>query len=109
MPATRKSPTKSATSALKKSPSRRKKTKTLLLVKYDVGFKNHLFLRGSGANLNWNKGIQMRNIKADEWVWETEASFTLCEFKILINDHQFEIGHNHQLKHGASIEHTPKF
>lgn len=83
--------------------------KTRITVKYDVGFNNHLFIRGKGAGLSWEKGIPLKNVKADEWVWESDAPFNQGEFKILINDKHYETGENHQLPHGASITYTPHF
>lgn len=83
--------------------------KTRITLNYDVGFSNTLYVRGQGANLSWEKGIMLKNIKADEWVWETNVPFTSCEFKVLINDSIYETGQNHTLTCGASIRYTPKF
>lgn len=83
--------------------------KTRVTVKFDVGFGNSLSIRGNTANLNWNKGIALKNVKADEWTWETDASFNMGEFKVLINDKNYELGENHTLKCGATIQYTPKF
>lgn len=90
-------------SEVKKGP------KTRIIVKYDVGYANQLYVRGKGANLSWNHGIPLKNIKADEWIWETDSSFKACEFKVLINDQQYEGGQNHPLACGASIQYTPNF
>lgn len=87
----------------------KKNQRTRVLVKYDVGFQNSMSIRGKGANLNWNKGIPLKNVKPDEWVWETDASFNTCEFKVLINDTVFETGENHPISCGASLHYTPKF
>lgn len=86
-----------------------KTTYTRVYVKYDAGFPNALFLRGQGANLSWDKGIMMRNIGADEWVWETDQHFSNCEFKVLLNDDQYETGNNHEIKCGGSLKYTPSF
>lgn len=83
--------------------------KTKITVKYDVGFKNTLYIRGKGANLNWDRGLPMKNVKADEWVWETESSFSNGEFKVLINDQKYETGPNHPLKPGTTTQYTPHF
>lgn len=83
--------------------------KTRIIIKYDVGFGNSLFIRGTGANLNWDKGIPMKNIKNDEWLWETETPFSKAEFKILINDKHYETGHNHMIHSGNMIQYTPRF
>jgi hypothetical protein len=86
-----------------------KNPKTCITIKYDVGYKNTLYIRGTGANLSWDKGIPLKNIKADEWAWETELPFSSLEFKILINDRQYEIGPNHTLHNGSQGKFTPKF
>lgn len=83
--------------------------KTRITLNIDVGFSNALYLRGQGANLSWDKGILLKNIKADEWVWETNVPFTSCEFKVLVNDVTYEVGQNHTLTCGASICYTPQF
>lgn len=83
--------------------------KTRILVKYDVGFNNSITIRGKGAGLNWDRGLSLKNIKNDEWVWETDTPFTTGEFKVLINDTKYEQGENHTLRCGASIQYTPKF
>ncbi len=88
---------------------RKPTSKTRITIKFDVGFGNALFIRGTGANLSWDKGIMLRNTKPDEWVWETASSFAACEFKVLINDKEFELGDNHPLTQGAAIQFTPKF
>lgn len=90
----------------------KKKTKTKLtrvVIHCDVGFNNSIFIRGSGANLSWDKGIMLLNTRPDEWVWETDQSFNSCEFKVLINDTQYEQADNHILTNGNSLEYTPCF
>lgn len=83
--------------------------KTQITIKYDVGFPNQLTIRGNGANLSWDRGQPLKNIKRDEWVWETDVPFTHCEFKVLVNDRHYETGDNHHLTHGTSIVYTPHF
>lgn len=87
----------------------RKGPKTRIVVKFDVGFSNTLSIRGHGANLSWERGLPLKNIKSDEWVWETDLPFTAGEFKVLINDRQYEAGENHKLNCGAVIQYTPRF
>lgn len=86
-----------------------KKKNTKITVKFDAGFPNNLFIRGRGADLNWDKGIPLKNVRADEWVWETDRPFTACEFKILINDERYEAGENHVVQCGAQVIYTPRF
>ena len=83
--------------------------KTKITVKFDTGFPNQLFIRGKGANLNWDKGQPLKNTKSDEWVWEFEAPFSTCEFKVLINDRIYENGTNHFVNAGSTILYTPSF
>lgn len=100
---------KNLSSASSNPLEKKKGPKTRIVIKYDVGFNNMIYLRGKGANLSWDKGICLKNTNPDEWVWETDSPFTACEFKVLINDKHYEIGENHPLTCGASIQYTPKF
>ena len=86
-----------------------KKEGARVVIRYNVGFKNNLFIRGKGAGLSWEHGVQLKNTGTDEWVWETNQPFTDCEFKVLINDKQYEAGENHHVHGGSSIQYTPKF
>lgn len=82
---------------------------TRVVIHCDVGFNNNIFIRGNGANLSWDQGILLRNTRPDEWVWETNQSFHSCEFKVLINDTQYEQGNNHKLNYADDIEYRPIF
>ncbi|MBS4168187.1 CBM20 domain-containing protein [Parachlamydia sp. AcF125] len=90
-------------------PAAKQPVKSRVVIRYDVGFNNHLYIRGNGADLSWDKGIKLKNIKADEWIWETEIPFHACEFKVLINDQIYEEGDNHPLQYKGCVEFTPKF
>jgi hypothetical protein len=83
--------------------------KTRITIRYDVGFSNALYLRGNGAHLSWDKGVLLKNLGPDLWFWETSLPFTSCEFKVLINDKEYEIGDNHILSCGATVQYTPMF
>lgn len=80
-----------------------------IVVKYNAGFNNFLSIRGSSAGLSWDKGTPLKNVGPDEWIWETRAPFTDCEFKVLINDENYECGENHWIKPGAKVQYTPNF
>lgn len=92
-----------------KATSSTAKQKTRVIVKCDVGFHNQVYIRGKGSNLCWEKGLLLKNIKSDEWVWETEGDFSTLEFKVLINDRNYESGENHTIKNGSSVIYTPRF
>ncbi|MBM3208417.1 MAG: hypothetical protein FJZ57_07455 [Chlamydiae bacterium] len=80
-----------------------------VVVKFDVGFSNALFIRGQGAGLSWEKGVPLKNVGACEWVWEPDHAFNECEFKVLINDQQYENGENHHIRYGDVIQYIPVF
>jgi hypothetical protein len=82
---------------------------TRVVVKYDAGFGNKLYIRGDGANLNWKKGVLMQNVASDRWVFETDFPFKKCAFKVLINDERYETGDNHLLVCGHTVQVFPKF
>ncbi len=86
-----------------------KKAMTQVRIHANVGFGNFLAIRGQGAGLSWDKGVALKNLGADEWVWETDASFKDCEFKVLLNDQRYEEGENHRLKKGENMHYTPRF
>ena len=99
-PAVKKAPAKKATST---------KPTTQIIIHFDVGFKNSVFIRGKGAKLSWAKGKVLKNTGRDTWVWETNSKFPHCEFKILINDKEYEAGENHWIQQGNRLEYTPDF
>lgn len=101
--------TSQATKTTESKTSKKEALKTKITVQFDAGFNNRLTIRGHGANLSWEKGLPLKNLKNDEWTWETDASFARCEFKILINDAQYESGENRILNQGTSIRYTPRF
>ncbi len=93
-----------------KEPRKASGKKTRIIVQCDVGFPNTVFVRGEGVpDLNWKKGAPLKNIKPDEWVWETDTFFDQGTFKVLINDQTYELGENHPIYPGASIRINPKF
>src|SRR5690606_23217741 len=84
--------------------------KTRVAIHFDVGFSNSLYIRGKGApGLSCDRGVQLKNIKPDLWVWASDAPFTTAEFKVLINDCTYEEGENRTLKYGAQLHYTPHF
>lgn len=96
-------------SPLKKREKKQRDQNTVIIVKYNCGFDNHLTIRGEGAGLSWFKGVALKNISADEWVFDLNMSDPHLEFKILINDQVFEVGENHKVKNGHRIDVYPSF
>jgi|GEM_PF-1645703 len=86
------------------------KTMTKITVKCNCGFGNNLYIRGQGVpGLTWEKGIVMKNLKADEWVWESDKPFTKGEIKVTLNDKQFEVGPNHIIECSKQLSFIPRF
>ena len=84
--------------------------KTRVVVQVDNNFSSRLYVRGEGlSELSWEKGIELKHEKENEWVFETDTPFTAGEFKILMNDKTYELGENHSLYPGASMRINPKF
>lgn len=84
--------------------------KTRIIVQADLNHPNSIYLRGEGlSGLSWEKGVELKHEKADEWVFETDDFFSNAEFKILVNDKTYELGDNHPLYPGASVRINPKF
>lgn len=84
-------------------------TRTQLVIKFDPGSKNHLYLRGSGGPLTWDHGLPLKRKGVETWTWETRCHFDQAEFKILVNDLHFENGKNHVISHGETLTLKPIF
>jgi hypothetical protein len=93
--------------ALQKKPVSTELTR--VIIKYDVGFNNSLYIRGKGGGLSWDHGIPLRNISPNEWIWESTLPCDDCEFKVLINDKHYETGENHRIYNGGIVQYTPCF
>jgi hypothetical protein len=91
-------------------PVRAKKVPiTQVIVHYDCGIGNNLFIRGEGASLSWEKGVKLRNLKSNEWLWQYDETFQECQFKIVLNDERYETGENHHVTCGKVITVEPQF
>lgn len=82
---------------------------TRITVKFDAGQGNQLFIRGNGPGMTWDEGIPLTNVGSDLWVFETQLEFEPFEYKILLNDKQWEDGENHTTQVGKKIEIATKF
>lgn len=84
----------------------------LSVTEIKVDFKlpdNHtLAIRGQGADLNWSKGRALD--KVDEmYVYRFQGQSSHIEYKILLDDIQWEIGKNHRIKPGKVVTIAPSF
>jgi hypothetical protein len=76
--------------------------------KVDVGFGNHLFVRGQGAGLSWERGVQLENVDSSTWRLTVSAKEKL-QFKFLLNDSQWAQGEDVVAVPGKKTEVTPLF
>ncbi len=82
---------------------------TRVIVKFDAGWGNQLYIRGIGAGLNWQKGIVMQCVGDDEWLWEQIVSKGDVSFKILLNDEVWSQGEDYVVACGDTIICHPTF
>lgn len=83
--------------------------KTTIVAKFDAGFGNSLFLRGEGAGLGWDKGIEMNCVSPDEWSYTVEGVQGPLAIKVLINDTTWSSGPNIEVPQGETVVFTPTF
>lgn len=83
---------------------------TKIVIHYDAGWGNALYIRGEKIPLNWEQGHRCDNANADVWIFEIDKPFTgPLPFKVLINDLIWETGMNHSVCSGTTCEIWPKF
>ncbi|MEX0326827.1 MAG: hypothetical protein AB3N33_12140 [Puniceicoccaceae bacterium] len=100
---------KVAKKAPAKKAARKQKIVTRVIAKVDAGFGNQIYIRGNSTGLTWDAGILMKNVSADEWVWESTVVTSEVEFKVLINDSVWSIGANGVVFPGATVVFEPVF
>jgi len=83
--------------------------KTSITARVDVGFGNQLYIRGAGAGLSWEKGLQLENVSSYEWAFATTKARSDVVFKFLINDELWAEGDNIIVAKGATSISSPVF
>ena len=83
--------------------------KTSITARVDVGFGNQLYIRGAGAGLSWEKGLQLENVSSYEWAFATTKARSDVVFKFLINDELWAEGDNITVAKGATSISSPVF
>jgi len=97
-----------AKKAAKKAPAK-KVEKTSIIARVDVGFGNSLYIRGEGAGLSWDKGVQLDNVSPYEWAFATTSAKGDVTFKFLINDEIWADGENLSVAKGGTSISSPVF
>jgi hypothetical protein len=104
----KKTPAKKPAAPKAKIPSK-KALKTSIIARVDVGFGNQLYIRGTGADLSWEKGLPLENVSAYEWAFATTKAKSDVTFKFLINDELWAEGDNIIVAKGATSISSPVF
>ncbi|MDP2138599.1 MAG: hypothetical protein Q8J74_12195 [Candidatus Didemnitutus sp.] len=112
-------PTKKAPATKKKAastaPVRKKRAAqtespaTIISSRANIGFGNHLYLRGEGPGLSWDHGVAMDCIAADSWVATLKGATLPVVFKVLIDDKTWCKGNDYVVEPGQSVSVTPIF
>jgi hypothetical protein len=82
---------------------------TTIVARIDAGFGNSLFIRGVGADLDWDEGVHMECVATDEWRFTTSAAAEQLEVKLLLNDDRWSTGDNLVVKAGEELVVAPSF
>lgn len=103
-----------AKKAAKKAPAKKKAAakkvvKTSIIARVDVGFGNSLYVRGQGAALSWDKGVQLDNVSPYEWTFSSTTAKGDVTFKFLINDEIWAEGENMTVAKGGTSISSPGF
>ena len=107
-PPAKKATGKKATPAKAAAPAKAVE-KTSIIARVDVGFGNSLYVRGEGAGLSWDKGVQLDNVSPYEWAFSTTQAKGDVTFKFLINDEIWADGDNLTVAKGGTSISSPFF
>jgi membrane protein involved in colicin uptake len=103
-PAAKKAPAKASTGS-----AQRKVEKTSIFARVDVGFGNSLYIRGQGAGLSWDQGVQLDNVSPYEWAFTSTQAKGDISIKFLINDEIWAEGENITVAKGGTSISSPVF
>ncbi len=107
-PVVAKAPVKAASPVSSKTQIVTAAAPIVIEAKIDVGFGNNLFVRGQGAGLSWERGVQLENVDQKTWRLAVPATDKL-QFKLLINDSIWAQGEDVVAAPGKKVQVTPAF
>jgi hypothetical protein len=82
---------------------------TTIIAVLDVGFGNALFIRGEGAGLSWDQGVQMTCLAPNHWEIALGESARGYTFKVLVNDLTWSTGPDYYVESGGTLTISPQF
>jgi hypothetical protein len=108
-PVAPKAPAKKAAPAKKKAAVAAEPPATFLSAQIDIGFGNHLYVRGEGPGLSWDHGLAMDNTGSNLWTATIKGAKLPVVFKVLVNDLTWNAGPDYSVEPGQSLTVTPAF
>ena len=100
---------KTAAPTKKKSVVSTEPPATFVSAKIDIGFGNHLYIRGEGPGLSWDRGLAMDCVGAGLWTVTVKHAASPVVFKLLVNDLSWSTGEDFVAEPGQSLTITPAF
>lgn len=82
---------------------------TFISAQIDIGFGNHLYIRGEGPGLSWDHGVAMDCTGAGLWTSSIKNAAAPVIFKVLVNDLSWSAGPDYIAKPGKSLMVRPTF
>ena len=82
---------------------------TFISAKIDIGFGNHLYIRGEGPGLSWDHGLAMDCVGTGLWTISIAKAALPVTFKVLVNDLSWSAGNDFVAEPGQSITIEPTF
>ena len=105
-----KAPAKKLTAPAKKKPAvTTEPPATFISAKIDIGFGNHLYIRGTGPGLSWDHGLAMDCVGAGLWTSTVKHATAPVTFKVLVNDLSWSTGNDFVVEPGQSVTIVPSF
>ena len=89
---------------------RTKKSDSAVIASVFIGIGNKPFVRGSGAGLNWDKGIAMEFVEIGKWQWIPPAELKEpVELQLFRNDEDADSTGKYTLEPGQQLDLSPVF
>lgn len=82
---------------------------TTIVAAIDVGFGNHLTLRGEGPGLSWETGVPLECVGDDRWSITLSETAQPIVCKFLINDLTWCAGEDYTVLPGSTVVLSPVF
>jgi len=93
----------------KKAAVKKEPPATIIFARIDIGFGNHLYIRGEAPGMSWDHGIAMDCVGNSLWTTSIKNAAVPVVFKLLVNDLSWSTGADFVVQPGQSLTVDPKF